>query len=165
MKKFLIYFILILIFTVPSFAKSMKASVTRNSYLDYLQRIELTEKQKEKIEKIKLEEETVLRPMALELSAKENGIEYLKNLKCGAFEMKCKSKLREDKALRKKEQEEAIRKINLKHEYYKTRYRNVLTREQDYQINKMAEEEAYIEKVRRERLKKSKSKSKRRKFI
>lgn len=165
MKKILIYFVLILIFSMPSFAKNFKASVTQNSYLDYLQRIELTEKQKEKIEKIRTEEETVLKPLALELSARENGIEYLKNLKCGAFEMKCKTKLKEDRALRKREKEEAIRKINLKHDYYKTRYRNVLTREQDYQINKMAEEEAYIEKVKRERLKKSKSKSKRRKFI
>lgn len=160
MKKILTFLFLTVIFLMPSYAKSLKASVSKNIYLDYLSRIELTEKQKVQIEKIKAEEEAVITPLVLELNSKDEGTDFLKNLKCDMFDKKCKKKLKLEKGQNKADKKAVERKIELKHSYYRTKYRNVLTREQDYKIQQMAEEEAYIKKVEKERAQREFSKKK-----
>lgn len=120
-------------------AKEFNIKITENNYLDYLSKINLSEKQKAQISKIKEEEEYVLRPLVLDIYSHETGIEYLKSLKCGAFEFECKKKLKADIENKKFEKEEIMHKIAIKKNYYKIRYRNVLTREQDYQIQQMIE--------------------------
>ena len=57
---------------------------------------------------------------------------------------------------RENEQNEALRKIYQKKQYYKLRYRNVLTREQDIKIQQMIKEDEHKEKVLMERLEKQK---------
>ena len=164
MKKTVIFLILILTGLLPLHAKSLKGSVGKNLYLDYLEKINLTENQRAQILKIKEEEETVIAPIVLEYTAKEEGLIFLKNLKCDTFDKKCKTRLKQDKELQKQEKEEILRRITQKHNYYKIRYQNVLTREQNYKIQKMAEEEAIKEKVLKERAKREKSKQRKEKM-
>lgn len=135
----------------PSFAESLEGSVSGSSYADYMEKINLSAKQKEQIFKIRQEEEFVLRPIVLDMHSHERGVEYLKNLKCGVFEFECKQKLKKDIEEKEFEKTELMRRINQKKGYYNLRYRNVLTREQDYQIKTMAKNDAYVEKVLKER--------------
>ena len=149
MKKFLT--ICFLCLAMPSFAQSLEGSISGSSYADYMEKINLSAKQKEQILKINKEEEFVLRPIVLDIHSHERGIEYLKSLKCGAFESRCKKQLKEDIKEKQFEKNELMRQINQKKNYYNLRYRNVLTREQDYQIKQMAQNDAYVDKVLKER--------------
>ena len=164
MRKIVILIILIASGFLPLYAKNLKGSVNSNIYLDYLEKINLTEKQRAQILKIKAEEESVLEPIVLEYTAKEEGLIFLDNLKCDMFDGKCKTRLKQDKELQKQEKNELMRQIKLKQNYYKIRYQNILTREQSYKIQKMAEEEAIKEKVLTERAKREKNKQRKEKM-
>ena len=133
MKK--IFLVLFLMFFSTAFAKNLKGSI--ESYSDFFQYIKLTEEQEEKISKIRQQEETVLKPYVLDVCAKEDSILILKNLKCSLLDKKCKRKLKQDIQLRKDEQQEALRKIDLKKRYFEIRYRNILTREQDLEYQRI----------------------------
>lgn len=155
MKKSLIL-IFLLMFALPVSAQSLKGSIDKGDYSDYLEMVELSETQRAQILRIRNEENFVIRPLALDIESKERGLEFLKSLKCDMFDTKCKARLKEDIEEREFEYNELIRKTNQKKNYYKLRYRNVLTREQDIKIQKMIEEKEHQDKVIMERMEKKK---------
>lgn len=136
MKKGLIIFFLFLLFVSFSYAENLKAGIKRNEYPDYLEMVNLSAEQREKVLRIRNEENFVLKPLTLDIESKERGLELLNSLQCKTFDFECKKKLKLDIEQRQMEYNEALRKINQKKNYYKLRYRNVLTREQDYKIQK-----------------------------
>ncbi len=150
MKKSL-FILSLFLFTLPAVAQGLKAGVEKNNYFDYLEQVGLSEEQKQKIQIIRQEEETILRPIVLDMTSKEEGLIFLDNLKCDMFDKKCKTKLKENKLYLEFEKEELQRQIRQKQTYYKIRYKNVLTREQNYKIQQIAEFEAKKEKVLKER--------------
>lgn len=164
MKKIFLVFICFLFICAFAYAENLKGSISGSTYADYMQKINLSEKQKEQIENINKEEEYVLKPYVLDVQSKEIGIEYLKSTKCGFFEKKCKTLLKNDIEQRKREQAEALRKIEIKQNYYNLRYRNTLTRSQDHMIHEMAKNDAHIEKVKLERKKRAKSQARKEKM-
>ena len=130
-RALVVLFILIFPFSVFAENVSLKAGIESNDYSDYLEMVDLTPKQRKQILRIRNEENYVLRPLTL-------------------------SKLKDDIAQREEEHKEALRKIYQKKQYYKLRYRNVLTREQDIKIQQMIKEDEHKEKVLMERLEKQK---------
>ena len=151
MKKSLIIFFLFLLFVSFSCAENLKAGIKRNEYPDYLEMVNLSAEQREKVLRIRNEENFVLKPLTLDIESKERGLELLNSLQCKTFDFECKKKLKLDIEQRQMEYNEALRKINQKKNYYKLRYRNVLTREQDYKIQKMIAENEHKDKVLMER--------------
>lgn len=135
-EKGLIIFFLFLLFVSFSYAENLKAGIKRNEYPDYLEMVNLSAEQREKVLRIRNEENFVLKPLTLDIESKERGLELLNSLQCKTFDFECKKKLKLDIEQRQMEYNEALRKINQKKNYYKLRYRNVLTREQDYKIQK-----------------------------
>lgn len=156
MKKF--FLLAFLVFTIFSFAnaENIKAGISRNEYQDYLEMVDLSPEQREKVLRIRNEENFVLKPLTLDIESKERGLELLNSLQCKTFDFECKRKLKLDIEQRQIEYNEALRKINQKKNYYKIRYRNVLTREQDCTIRKMIEENEHKDKVLMERAEKAK---------
>ena len=118
--------------------------------------VDLTPKQRKQILRIRNEENYVLRPLTLDMEAKEEGSTLIDRFVCDFFDFECKAKLRDSLEARKNAQNEALRKIYQKKQYYKLRYRNVLTREQDIKIQQMIKEDEHKEKVLMERLEKQK---------
>lgn len=151
MKKKIIFLVCFLLIASAGFTESLKGGIGKNDYSDYLETVNLTAKQREQILKIRNEENYVLRPLVLEIHSKERGLEFLSNLRCDFFDSDCKKRLKEDIELREFEKNELLRKINQKKNYYRIRYRNILTREQDIQIQKMIEENEHKDKVLAER--------------
>ena len=156
MKKGLIIFFLFLLFVSFSYAENLKAGIKRNEYPDYLEMVNLSAEQREKVLRIRNEENFVLKPLTLDIESKERGLELLNSLQCKTFDFECKKKLKLDIEQRQMEYNEALRKINQKKNYYKLRYRNVLTREQDYAIQKMIAENEHKDKVLMERAERAK---------
>ena len=151
-------FLIFLSITLCSLGAELKGSISGSTYADYMEKINLSASQKEKILNIKKEEKQALEPIVLNIHSKEEGLNYLKSLKCGAFEFDCKKKLKEDILKREEEKLELMRQIEIKRRYYNIRYRNVLTRSQDHQIKEMIKKDEHIEKVLKERQKKHKKK-------
>ena len=156
MKKGLIIFFLFLLFVSFSYAENLKAGIKRNEYPDYLEMVNLSAEQREKVLRIRNEENFVLKPLTLDIESKERGLELLNSLQCKTFDFECKKKLNLDIEQRQAEYNEALRKINQKKNYYKIRYRNILTREQDYKIQKMIAENEHKDKVLMERAERAK---------
>lgn len=152
MKKALLVFLFVIL---PVIAQETQ------TYIDYFGQLNLTDVQKERVLRVREEENYVLRPLILDYHSKEDGLNFLKSLKCGFFDKTCKIKLKEDIELREQERNEALRKIKLKKAYYKTRYRNILTRAQDIELQRIIKEEEHKNKVIEERA----QKEKRREFI
>ena len=156
MKKiFVLLFFIPLIFSFAC-AENLKAGIMRNDYQDYLEMVNLSAEQREKILRIRNEENYVLKPLTLDIEAKERGLELLNSLQCKTFDFECKRKLKLDIEQRQMEYNEALRKINQKKNYYKLRYRNILTREQDYIIQNMITENEHKDKVLMERAERAK---------
>lgn len=155
MKKYLL--IIILFFPLIAIGQELKGSVDKISYSDYLEQINLSEKQRTQILRIRNEENYVLKPLTLEIEAKEQGLLILDSLKCGFFDKTCKERLQEEKDLKEFELNELLRKTNQKKNYYQIRYRNTLTREQDIKIQQLMKDNEHKNKVMMERLEKEKS--------
>ena len=164
MKKILLIMAIFSFACVCSSAENLKGSISGSAYADYMEKINLTESQKEQINNINKEEEYVLKPYVLDIESKEIGIDYLKSTKCGFFEKKCRKLLKNDIQQRRMEEAEALRKIEVKKNYYDIRYRNTLTRSQDHQIQEMVQRDALIEKVSKERKKRAKAQAKKEKM-
>ena len=155
-RALVVLFIFIFPFSVFAENVSLKAGIESNDYSDYLEMVDLTPKQRKQILRIRNEENYVLRPLTLDMEAKEEGSTLIDRFVCDFFDFECKAKLRDSLEARENEQNEALRKIYQKKQYYKLRYRNVLTREQDIKIQQMIKEDEHKEKVLMERLKKQK---------
>ncbi len=134
MKRVFLILSLLLFPLCFSFAKS---SSKEEGFVDFFQYIDLTESQKNRILDIKYEEERAIMPYVLEICAKEEGIELLKNSKCSIIDRKCKQKLKEDIEEKEKEQDAALVKIERKKRYYEIKYKNVLTRKQLLEYEKL----------------------------
>ncbi|MCD8024925.1 MAG: hypothetical protein LUE64_05275 [Candidatus Gastranaerophilales bacterium] len=145
----LFLFCIILSLFSATCAENLSGGVT--NFTDYLEKVNLTESQRKKIEAIRKEERSVLEPLALDLASKERGVELLNSMKCKTFDSNCRKLLKEDIEKREFERREALYKIQQKKAYYKIRYRNVLTRAQDIQIEEMINNSKHIEKVLKER--------------
>lgn len=152
------YFLIIaLIFPLIAFAQELKGGVDKAYYSDYLEQINLSEKQKKQILKIRNEESYTLKPISLEIEAKEQGLMILDSMKCNLFDKACKTRLKEEKELIEFELNELLRKTAVKKNYYKIRYRNTLTREQDIKIQQLIKDNEHKDKVIKERIEKEKS--------
>ncbi len=156
MKKILVSVIFIFLAFSFANAENLKAGIKRNEYSDYLEMVDLSAEQREKVLRIRNEENFVLKPLTLDIESKERGLELLNSLQCKTFDFECKKKLNLDIEQRQAEYNEALRKINQKKNYYKIRYRNILTREQDYKIQKMIAENEHKDKVLMERAERAK---------
>ncbi len=156
MKKIAPLFFLFFFFISFAFAQNLKAGIEKKDYQDYLETVNLTPEQREKILQIRTEENFILKPLSLNAEAKERGLELLNSLQCSFFDFECKQKLKLDIEQRQMEYDEALRQITQKKNYYKIRYRNILTREQDYQIQQMIKENEHKEKVLAQRLERAK---------
>ena len=156
MKKILVSVIFIFLAFSFANAENLKAGIKRNEYSDYLEMVDLSAEQREKVLRIRNEENFVLKPLTLDIESKERGLELLNSLQCKTFDFECKKKLNLDIEQRQMEYNEALRKINQKKNYYKIRYRNILTREQDYKIQKMIAENEHKDKVLMERAERAK---------
>jgi len=139
-----------------AFAADLSAGVQKSGIFDYLESVNLTPAQRQKILNIRKEEMQVLEPFMLDVQSKERGLEFLNSLECKRFDSVCKTRLKEDIEQREFELREAERKVLQKKNYYRIRYRNVLTREQDLKIKKMIEETEHKEKVLMERAERAK---------
>lgn len=158
MRNFLIL-LFVFLFSMCAFAQDstkLKTGIEANDYTDYLEMVNLTPKQRRQILRIRNEENYVLRPLVLDAQSKEEGLILLDRFTCDLFDFECKAKLKDDIAQREEEHKEALRKIYQKKQYYKLRYRNVLTREQDIKIQQMIKEDEHKDKVLMERLEKQK---------
>lgn len=157
MKNLFLLFLFVFAICSVCFADdSLKAGIKRNEYADYLEMIDLSAEQRESVLRIRNEENFVLKPLTLDIESKERALELLNSLQCKTFDFECKNKLKLDIEQRQVEYAEALRKINQKKSYYKLRYRNLLTREQDYKIRKMIEENEHKDKVLMERAERAK---------
>ena len=125
------------------------------NFVDYIESLNLTAEKREKIEQIKLEEENALKPFILDISAKEEGIKSLKELKCDFFDSACKEKLKENIAQIEFERDEILKKIGYKKAYFEVKYKNVLTREELLSIEKKREFVIKKDKVDKEEQKKA----------
>ncbi len=160
MKKKTVLIIAVILSASICFAQNLKAGIETGSYSDLLESVNLTPEQRQKILRIRNEEDAVLKPLTLDIESKERGLELLNSLQCKTFDFECKDRLKEDIAQREAEKKEILRKINQKKNYYRIRYRNILTREQDIQIQKMIEDIEHKDKVLAERAEKAKKQEK-----
>lgn len=147
MKKILILFLL----SGICFAQNLKDTGYNNSYKDYFEYLNLTNIQRQNILKIRKEENFVLRPLVLDVSSKERGLELLYNLKCDFFDKSCKKRLKEDIEKLEFEKNEVLRRIEQKRNYYSVRYKNLLTREQNIKLEQMLKDDIHKQKVLKER--------------
>ncbi len=150
MKK-VVLILLTVIFFNCALAAELKGGASINEWDEFFSSLNLTSKQIEAISKIKKEEENALRPYILDVSSKENAIQFLSGLKCDFKDKECKKRLQDDILARKEEEKEALIKIQRKKTYYKIRYRNVLTRQQDIKLQNMIKEKEQKKKVEQER--------------
>lgn len=118
-----------------------------DSLNEILETINLTKTQKDRMNEIRIEEESVLIPYILDLKAKEEGLEYVKNLECGIFDFSCKTKLKEKIKELENGKNTALRHVIQKKQYYKIRYTNLLTKEQNSLIKKKMKEKELTEKI------------------
>lgn len=130
---------------------SFSAGIKKDEFFDYLETVDLTTEQRRKIIDIRKEEKDIIMPFVLDVHSKERGLEFLNSLQCDMFDFDCKRRLKEDIDQRILERNEAQRKLLQKKNYYKLRYRNILTREQNLKLKKLIEENEHKDKVLMER--------------
>ncbi len=111
--------------------------VRKQKFIEIKNELSIDESELYDFNTIKKNEDTVLRPIVLELEAKYLRLDELNQIKCRWYQRTCKKELKRDKNFLADDIKELKRQVWQKKEYYKILYLNATTREQYIKLRQM----------------------------